>query len=108
MVSVVTFDEEAHHKEVAESTSSESLRIPPATKEKNDSEEQTPSPTSDSNVESNKGPILSEWNSDDDPGNPENWPTWKKVFHTAIPALYGFVLQALPFLALLDELLIWK
>jgi len=32
-----------------------------------------------------------DWDSPDDPGNPQLWPTWKKVFHTAIPALYGFV-----------------
>jgi len=32
------------------------------------------------------------WNSKDDAGNPKNWPFGKKVFHTAIPALYGFVM----------------
>ena len=26
-----------------------------------------------------------------DPGNPRNWSFKKKIFHTAIPALYGFV-----------------
>jgi hypothetical protein len=31
-----------------------------------------------------------DWDSPDDPGNPQLWPMWKKVFHTAIPALYGF------------------
>lgn len=32
------------------------------------------------------------WNSKEDPGNPKNWAFGKKVFHTAIPALYGFVI----------------
>jgi hypothetical protein len=31
------------------------------------------------------------WDSSEDPGNARNWPTIKKVVHTAIPALYGFV-----------------
>jgi hypothetical protein len=31
-----------------------------------------------------------DWDSPEDPGNPQLWPTWKKVFHTAIPALFGF------------------
>jgi hypothetical protein len=87
----MTFDEEAHHKQIDESISPEPLRIPSVAKEKDVSEEQTSSPTSDSDVGSGKGPIFSEWGSSDDAGNPRNWPTWKKVFHTAIPALYGFV-----------------
>ncbi|TVY39814.1 Polyamine transporter [Lachnellula subtilissima] len=33
-----------------------------------------------------------DWDSPEDPGNPQLWSTWKKVFHTAIPALIGFVL----------------
>lgn len=33
-----------------------------------------------------------DWDSPEDPGNPQLWSTWKKVFHTAIPALFGFVL----------------
>lgn len=33
-----------------------------------------------------------DWNSDDDPGNPQNWPKAKKTFHTLLPALYGFVM----------------
>ncbi|KAE9366894.1 putative polyamine transporter 4 [Stipitochalara longipes BDJ] len=32
------------------------------------------------------------WESPEDPGNARNWSTIKKVFHTAIPALYGFVI----------------
>lgn len=32
------------------------------------------------------------WDSQDDPDNPKNWSFGKKVFHTAIPALYGFVM----------------
>jgi hypothetical protein len=32
------------------------------------------------------------WDSPEDPGNARNWSTIKKVYHTAIPALYGFVM----------------
>ncbi|KAM0553244.1 hypothetical protein ACHAPJ_007533 [Fusarium lateritium] len=31
-----------------------------------------------------------DWDGPDDPENPMNWPTWKKVIHTAIPAVYTF------------------
>jgi hypothetical protein len=33
-----------------------------------------------------------DWDSPEDSGNPRNWPTWKRVFHTSIPALYGFIM----------------
>ena len=33
-----------------------------------------------------------DWDSPEDAGNPRNWPTWKRVYHTSIPALYGFVM----------------
>lgn len=33
-----------------------------------------------------------DWDSPTNNENPRNWGLWKKVFHTAIPALYGFVL----------------
>lgn len=33
-----------------------------------------------------------DWESDTDPANPQNWPKPEKVFHTLIPALYGFVI----------------
>ncbi|TVY33179.1 Efflux pump, partial [Lachnellula occidentalis] len=33
-----------------------------------------------------------DWDSPEDPGNPQLWSTRKKVFHTAVPALFGFVL----------------
>jgi hypothetical protein len=32
------------------------------------------------------------WDSEDDPDNPRNWPFGKRVFHTAVPALFGFVM----------------
>ncbi|KAH6707861.1 putative polyamine transporter 4 [Leptodontidium sp. MPI-SDFR-AT-0119] len=38
-----------------------------------------------------RDPPLAELDWDpDDVDNPHNWPFWKKVFHTMIPALYGF------------------
>ncbi|KAF4636693.1 hypothetical protein G7Y89_g1382 [Cudoniella acicularis] len=33
-----------------------------------------------------------DWESDEDAGNPRNWPLWKRIMHTAIGALYGFVI----------------
>jgi hypothetical protein len=32
------------------------------------------------------------WDSPEDPGNPKNWPLWRRIFHTSIPALFGFVM----------------
>jgi hypothetical protein len=32
-----------------------------------------------------------DWDSTEDIGNPRNWPVPKKVFHTVVPALYGFI-----------------
>lgn len=34
-----------------------------------------------------------DWDGPNDPSNPHNWPTWKKIFHSAIPAIYGFALS---------------
>ncbi|MCJ1351239.1 MAG: hypothetical protein MMC33_001222 [Icmadophila ericetorum] len=48
-------------------------------KESNDSFELTQNP--------------SDWDGPDDVDNPRNWPTWKKVFHSAIPAIYSFGLS---------------
>ena len=31
-----------------------------------------------------------DWNGSSDKANPHNWPAWKKVFHSAIPAIYSF------------------
>ncbi|KAH8598082.1 putative polyamine transporter 4 [Bisporella sp. PMI_857] len=45
----------------------------------------------DSDHEDEKSPS-SGWDSPEDPGNPKNWSFGNKVFHTAIPALYGFVI----------------
>lgn len=38
-----------------------------------------------------------DWDSADDVGNPKNWGVKKKIFHTAIPALYGFSVYLHPF-----------
>ncbi|MCJ1387904.1 hypothetical protein MMC18_000747 [Xylographa bjoerkii] len=32
-----------------------------------------------------------DWNGPDDPENPLNWSTWKRVYHTSVPALLGFL-----------------
>jgi hypothetical protein len=40
-----------------------------------------------------KAPVAAlDWDSPEDIGNPRNWSTWKRVYHTSIPALYGFVM----------------
>lgn len=33
---------------------------------------------------------LLDWDGPDDLGNPKNWTIRKKIFHTALPAFYGF------------------
>lgn len=33
---------------------------------------------------------LVDWDSPDDPGNPQNWSLGKKIIHTAVPGLFGF------------------
>jgi hypothetical protein len=33
-----------------------------------------------------------DWDGPEDPDNPHNWPTWKLVYHTTIPALFGFTM----------------
>ncbi|KAH4821383.1 hypothetical protein HBH61_016510 [Parastagonospora nodorum] len=33
---------------------------------------------------------VSDWDGDDDPDNPYNWSTWKRFYHAAAPALFGF------------------
>lgn len=35
-------------------------------------------------------PNPTDWNGPDDPDNPHNWGTWKRVYHATIPALFGF------------------
>ena len=31
-----------------------------------------------------------DWDGPNDVDNPRNWPKWKKIFHSAIPAIYSF------------------
>lgn len=33
---------------------------------------------------------LTDWNGPDDPENPFNWPMWLRVYHSTVPALFGF------------------
>lgn len=35
-------------------------------------------------------PTLPDWDGPDDPGDPRNWPMWKKVYHTIVVGLIGF------------------
>jgi len=91
MVTATNFDE----ADMDELVTSNPIQIPPQAKEVHDSKKQTPLPASVSDVEAGKGPVLSEWDTVDDAGNPRNWSTQKKAFHTATPAIYGFLLCVL-------------
>jgi hypothetical protein len=74
-------DEEAAREPVSTYT--------PENKETSD-EAQAPSVASSN---SSEAPIvILDWDSPEDPGNPKNWPLWKRIFHTSIPALFGFVM----------------
>jgi hypothetical protein len=53
-----------------------------------DKEERASASPNDTDLETAKASTEIGWGGQ---GNPQNWSTWKKVFHTAIPALYGFV-----------------
>lgn len=35
-------------------------------------------------------PKFDDWDGPDDPDNPVNWPLWLKIYHSAVPALFGF------------------
>ena len=39
---------------------------------------------------------LTDWDGPDDPENPRNWSFGKKLYATAIPALYAFVVYVVP------------
>lgn len=39
-----------------------------------------------------------DWDGPKDPDNPKNWPTWKRVLHSAIPSIYAFGLWVSPLL----------
>jgi hypothetical protein len=51
------------------------------------------STTLENDIEAASAPISErlDWDSPDDLGNPRNWPVPKKIFHTVVPALYGFI-----------------
>lgn len=42
---------------------------------------------------SNRTPVTAQdWDGEDDPDNPLNWPVLKKIYHTSIPALQCFTM----------------
>jgi hypothetical protein len=51
------------------------------------------STTLENDIEAAPAPISErlDWDSPHNTGNPRNWPVPKKVFHTIVPALYGFI-----------------
>ena len=84
--------EGAQRGEIDESTQrSETLRNPAAIEAfegKGDLERQIRTP----GLETSKSTMFSERDFANNAINPKSWSTRKKVFHTAIPALYGFVM----------------
>ncbi|KAL5116646.1 hypothetical protein ACEQ8H_005395 [Pleosporales sp. CAS-2024a] len=42
------------------------------------------------NVGSTARVNMTDWNGDDDPDDPHNWPMWQRFYHAAAPALFGF------------------
>ena len=72
--------------EEAQRNSSESLDLAESTKE-----EELNSPTVEEELEKIRTGANLDWDSPQDGGNPRNWSFAKRVFHTLIPALYGFV-----------------
>ena len=85
------FDEEMQRKDETQDglnprLSSDATIV--ANKEGNESD----SPTLGSDVEAGYPLGKLDWDSPDDVGDPHNWSFKKRAFHTAIPALYGFVM----------------
>jgi hypothetical protein len=72
--------------EEAQRSSSEPLDLIESTKG-----EELDSPTIEEEIERVRTGANLDWDSPEDVGNPRNWPFAKRVFHTLIPALYGFV-----------------
>ena len=81
----------SHEKVIDEEAvvSPDSAHLPPPKEMDDEAETRTPSTTSESSIT----PVAAlDWDGPEDVGNPRNWPTWKRVYHTSIPALYGFVM----------------
>jgi hypothetical protein len=68
-------------------SNSESLRIPTRSKEADDSDSTATETDAQAAIHSG----ILDWDSPDDVGNPRNWSFAKRVFHTAVPAFYGFL-----------------
>jgi hypothetical protein len=82
--------ENSSRKDTDEPVAHESHQLPEAIQEKI-LEGQNSSSTSNHNVEPGiEEPVLPQWV--DDPINPKRWPLWKRIFHTAVPAVYAFIL----------------
>ena len=71
----------------AQRSSSESPHIPTRSKEADDSDSTATETDAQAAIQSG----ILDWDSPDDVGNPRNWPFAKRVFHTAVPAFYGFL-----------------
>src|SRR4051812_2974304 len=54
-------------------------------------EEQSTRSASEPDVDAERVRGFGGWESETDVGNPRNWSLAKKIYHTAIPAFYGFV-----------------
>lgn len=46
----------------------------------------------DSQLSQHDAEIKMEWDDARERRNPQNWPIWKKLFHTAVPCILAFVM----------------
>jgi len=81
----------------ASSSSSQAVSVPIATTELD--LEKTASKASQRTQRSGRADprtptVVQDWDGVDDPDNPLNWPTAKKIYHTLIPALQCFTMYA--------------
>ena len=86
----MSYDTDTFANEIDRSISFKPVLTQPAVSQNDGSDREATTPMIDVDVEG-KDPVLSPVDAADDPEHPKNWPTWKKVFHTAIPSLYAFV-----------------
>jgi hypothetical protein len=66
-----------------------SFSEPEKVKTKADNSDEEPSPITET-VTARRVVTAQDWTGPDDPENPQNWSTAKRVYHTIPPALFGF------------------
>lgn len=77
---------------MAKMTGSQQLSAALSAKTSRQSSQAEPSANSQTKGQETKSQDDVPWEHDED--NPLNWPTWKRVFHTAVPACIAFIWYA--------------